>query len=166
MKAALGWIKKLNYMMIRFKKQRKELPAPIWLMIRPFSLPLWAPCLSLRKAQPPPHHLRRFSGGICMERGVRSLQGQGWWQLSSWYSVPMCQYCSAGMSLLSCVALSGLNAHSVGGSAYRAKHSLTFLLKRVGSGFYILIFFFNLLLHAVRVLKGQIIVVDFCLPLW
>lgn len=42
---------------------------------------------------------------------------------------------------LSCGALTGLNARSVGGSGYRTKHSLTFLLKRVGSGF--CLFFFN-----------------------
>lgn len=162
MKAASGWIKKLKYTMIRFKKQWKELPAPIWLMIFPFNLPLWALCLSLKRAQPAPRPLQWLSG-VCMKWGVPSLQGRAEWQLSAVAQFLSASAAQQGWAWLTCEAVTGLNAHSVGGSGYRTKHTLTFLLKKVGSGFCVIFYYYCCMLWGCQ--KRQVIV-DFCLPLW
>lgn len=135
MKAGSGWIKKLKYMMIRFKKQWKELPAPIWLIFVPsvFVSELCA-ChsgkLSLLHITSSDFQVYAWS------EGYRPCRGRAEWQLFSCYSVV---YASTAQQAWACLLWSSNWAlsHSVGGSGYRTKHSLTFLLKRVGSGFYI-----------------------------
>lgn len=66
------------------------------------------------------------------------LAGQGWVAALCSFSVSVSQCCSAGMSLAHLWGSDWLNAHSVGGSGYRTKHTLIFLLKKVGNGFYVI----------------------------
>lgn len=136
--------------MIRFKKQWKELPAPIWLMIFSLQSPPLSSVLVTQNSSAcstsSPVTLRYVH-----EVGGTELAGQGWVAALCCFLVSVCHRCSAGMSLAHLGSCNWLNAHSVGGSGYRTKHTLTFLLKKVGSGFYVI--FLLSLLHAVRVPK-------------
>lgn len=161
MKAGSGWIKKLKYMMIRFKKQWKELPAPIWLIFVP-SVFVSELCACHSEKLSLLHITSSDFQVYAWSEGYRACRGRAERQLFSCYSVV---YASTAQQAWACLLWSSNWAlsHSVGGSGYGTKHSLTFLLKRVGSGFYIFFLYCRMLWGSP---KGQVIVVDFCLPLW